>query len=186
MDASDAITLLRPALPASQAEVLWADLGAGTGLFTQALASLLGPEATILAIDRDAQALATLRKKQPVSPHAARIQTIVADMQDMAALDDATYQPLDGVLFANSLHFIKAPGLLLENVARRLQRSGSIVIIEYDRSTSSRWVPYPLSQNRLVRLVERLPLATPRFVSTLPSAFGGQMYCAVLHREKAS
>ena len=35
----------------------WADLGAGEGAFTLALADLLGPGAHITAIDKDARAL---------------------------------------------------------------------------------------------------------------------------------
>ncbi|HMB89269.1 MAG TPA: class I SAM-dependent methyltransferase [Rhodothermales bacterium] len=185
MDLSDALTLLRPAFPASPVGGRWVDFGAGTGLFTQALAMLLGPETTILAIDRDVHALATLRKKPPASPHAASIQPLVADMQDLTALDNATDQPLDGVLFANSLHFIEAAIPLLEDVAQRLRPSGRVVIVEYDRSGSSQWVPYPISQDRLELFAEQLPFASPRFVSTLPSAFGGQMYCAVLDKQSA-
>ena len=38
-------------------EAIWADVGAGDGAFTLALAELLGPGATIHTIDRDGAAL---------------------------------------------------------------------------------------------------------------------------------
>src|SRR5256885_16083795 len=38
----------------------WADLGAGEGAFTLALSDLLGPDAHIVAVDRDAGALRAL------------------------------------------------------------------------------------------------------------------------------
>src|SRR5439155_8052190 len=38
----------------------WADLGAGEGAFTFALAELLGPEAQIIAVDKDRRALRAL------------------------------------------------------------------------------------------------------------------------------
>ena len=40
----------------------WADFGAGTGNFTWALAALLGPTATIYALDRDGKAIARQRE----------------------------------------------------------------------------------------------------------------------------
>jgi ubiquinone/menaquinone biosynthesis C-methylase UbiE len=36
---------------------VWADLGAGTGNFTWALAELLGADATVYALDRDGRAI---------------------------------------------------------------------------------------------------------------------------------
>ena len=50
----------------------WADLGAGEGAFTLALADLLGPGAHITAVDRDAGALKRLagtgsKRKSPTS-----------------------------------------------------------------------------------------------------------------------
>ena len=183
MNLNDAIALLRPALSPLQTRAFWADFGAGAGLFTRALATLLGPAATVLAIDQDDHALATLRKKAPAAAQAATIQTRVADIQDWTLLDALAEKPFDGVLFANSLHFIEAQASLLENVSRRLHPAGCILLIEYDRHTSSKWVPYPISKKRLAVLSEELPLATPRFVSTIPSAFGGEMYCAVLDKQ---
>src|SRR5689334_20911542 len=38
----------------------WADLGAGEGNFTRALADLLGPEAQIIAVDKDRGAMRSI------------------------------------------------------------------------------------------------------------------------------
>ena len=43
---------------------VWADLGAGTGVFTRAIASLLGSYGTVYAIDRDAGSLSELSKSE--------------------------------------------------------------------------------------------------------------------------
>jgi predicted RNA methylase len=59
MEIHDAIELLRDAVGSSRG--VWADLGAGTGTFTRALAALLGPGSTIYAVDDDATAVRALR-----------------------------------------------------------------------------------------------------------------------------
>src|SRR5207253_9719365 len=70
----------------------WADLGAGEDNFTRALADLLGPEAHITAIDKDARALSAID---------GTIETHVADFTRSLDLHD-----LDGVVMANQLHFL--------------------------------------------------------------------------------
>ena len=55
MDHADHVALLRPAVWPGGGT--WADIGAGEGAFTLALADLLGPGGRIVAVDRDARAL---------------------------------------------------------------------------------------------------------------------------------
>ena len=50
LDHADHVGLLRPAVEPGGS---WADIGAGEGAFTLALADLLGPGGRILAVDRD-------------------------------------------------------------------------------------------------------------------------------------
>src|SRR5256885_15850387 len=71
----------------------WADLGAGEGAFTLALADVLGPKAHIVAVDKDSHALRAI---------AGRFETRVADFTRPLDLKD-----LDGVLMANSLHYVR-------------------------------------------------------------------------------
>ena len=52
MNQSDLVALLEDAIPDRGGR--WAELGAGEGNFTLALADLLGPSAHITAVDRDA------------------------------------------------------------------------------------------------------------------------------------
>ena len=58
MNARDARALIAPAVDGPGG--IWADLGAGTGTFTRALAGLLGPDCTIYAVDRDPHSVAEL------------------------------------------------------------------------------------------------------------------------------
>ena len=55
MNRADLVALIRDGVQAKGGR--WADLGAGDGAFTLALAELLGPTAHITAIDKDATAL---------------------------------------------------------------------------------------------------------------------------------
>ncbi|TMG59667.1 MAG: methyltransferase domain-containing protein, partial [Chloroflexi bacterium] len=55
MNHADLVALIKDGV--GQPGGRWADLGAGEGNFTRALADLLGPEAHITAIDKDARAL---------------------------------------------------------------------------------------------------------------------------------
>ena len=51
MDHADHVALIRAAV--TETGGTWADIGAGEGAFTLALADLLGPGGRIVAVDRD-------------------------------------------------------------------------------------------------------------------------------------
>ena len=70
MDHADHVGLLRPAVEPGGT---WADIGAGEGAFTLALADLLGPGGRIVAVDRDAHALRTNEDRR--AGHASRRRT---------------------------------------------------------------------------------------------------------------
>src|SRR3990172_2730429 len=62
MDHNDHVNLLRPA-NLNQGGA-WADLGAGSGVFTLALRELVGLDAIIYAVDKDQSALRELENSQ--------------------------------------------------------------------------------------------------------------------------
>src|SRR4029078_9753088 len=80
----------------------WADLGAGTGNFSWALAELIGAQGSIYAIDRDAKAICALHRRIAQADPGAAITPQQAD--STRPLD---VPALDGVLMANALHFIR-------------------------------------------------------------------------------
>src|SRR5438445_6071843 len=106
MDHADLVALLQGGVTAKGGR--WADLGAGEGAFTLALADLLGPGAKITAIDRDA---GSLRRLAAVGRQPASIQTVVADFTRPLNLSG-----LDGVVMANSLHFVRDKAPVLASV----------------------------------------------------------------------
>jgi SAM-dependent methyltransferase len=157
----------------------WADFGAGEGTFTRALVELLGPDATIYAVDTDRAAIAALshwirdaRNVVPMLGDFTRAETVMK-------LSDA---PLDGILLANSLHFVRDPARVLAALVTLLRPGGRAVFVEYDRRARSRWVPYPIPPARLGELASAAGLSTPRIVATSESAFGGVLYAAVAER----
>jgi len=143
----------------------WADLGAGDGAFTLALADLLGPEARIVAVDKDANALRSIGGK---------VETRVADFTKPLDLRD-----LDGVVMANSLHFVRDKRSVLEAVRRMLRPGGRLIIVEYGADRGNPWVPYPFTYARWETMAAQAGFRNTSLLSTIPSRWLGSMYSAV-------
>ncbi len=155
----------------------WADLGCGSGLFTEALAQLLPTGSTVFGVDTKP----TLRQKPtsepgfPAIPGNTTIIPIKADFEkDLLALQD-----LDGILMANSLHYIKDKPVLLQKLKTYTRPGSPFLIVEYDTDKPvGSWVPYPLSYSSLTKLF------TGRHIEKLgerPSVYGrANIYAAVI------
>lgn len=149
---------------------VWADLGSGDGTFTRALASLLAPGSVVHAIDRDASALASLRASSPVRivPHA---------LDFVAAPWPVT--SLDGILMANSLHYVADQAGFLAACVARLAPGGRFLVVEYDTDSSNPWVPFPVPRDHLRRLFASMEFSV-RVVGARRSVFRrSEMYAAV-------
>ncbi|HEX6308304.1 MAG TPA: methyltransferase domain-containing protein [Longimicrobiales bacterium] len=175
MTHADAVEFLSHARPAPG---FWADVGAGTGTFTRALAELIGHTGTVFAIDRDADALR--RAEQSTDRRRARIVHVRGDMTDLALIRELDGVMLTGALFANALHFTARPDRVLDMAAGRLTPDGRIVVIEYDRDEPNPWVPHPLPFSSLSEVAREAGLAEPRRVAERPSRYHRTMYCAVM------
>jgi SAM-dependent methyltransferase len=152
----------------------WADLGSGEGAFTSALADLLGPGAYIIAVDRDAGALRSLgRLRFP----GVEVATKVADFTRGLDLTE-----LDGIVMANSLHFVRDKAPVLESVRLMLRPGGKLVIIEYGSDRGNPWVPHPFSYERWEKMAAQAGFVKTRLLRTIPSRFLGSMYSAVSER----
>lgn len=158
----------------------WADLGAGTGTFSRALASLLGEEGVVYAVDRDPAALRELERSARQAPRgAAAIRTRVGDFASEIALPE-----VDGVVIANALHFVpyERQPEVLGRIADMATLGGPIMVIEYDQRGPNRWVPYPVSFSALGRLARDAGLVEPVLLATQPSRYSGSIYSAVVRR----
>ncbi len=176
MNDRDALALLRAAVPAADGQV-WADLGAGTGVFTRALAALVGAAGHVYAVDADGRAVRALRAWAAEAHGGPAVTVLQADVTGPLGLP-----PLDGVLMANVLHFVADAEAVLPRIAAGLRPGGRLVLIEYEGRRPSPWVPYPVPAARFRELAAAAGLMPPETVATRPSAFGGEMYVATALR----
>jgi ubiquinone/menaquinone biosynthesis C-methylase UbiE len=179
MELSEMVALIRGGV--SEPGGIWADLGAGTGHFSWALAELIGPQGTIYAIDRDAKAIRQLHQRiAQADPGAA----IIPQQADFSRPLDVSM--LDGVLMANALHFIRDQPAALALVAGYLRSAGRLLLVEYDLRMPLPWVPFPVSFARLELLAAQAgfepPIAIGRRVS---SSSGVAMFAALALRRQA-
>jgi len=162
--------LLLPGI-AQNAGGVWADLGCGDGIFTTALATLLGPDSEIYAVDTSQGALQSLARNLAQDAPKVVVHPVQADFARSLYLP-----PLDGVLMANSLHFIHPKQAVLARIVPMLKSDGQLIVVEYNTSQGNHWVPYPLDDGGFLRLARTLGLRRARILATIPSTFLGEMY----------
>jgi ubiquinone/menaquinone biosynthesis C-methylase UbiE len=177
---ADLVGLLRDGIGARKGGT-WADLGAGEGAFTLAIAELLGPGAHITAVDRDAGSLRRLGDEMGRKFPASRLEIAVADFTRALGLSG-----LDGVVMANSLHFVRDKRPVLESVREMLRPGGSLIIVEYGADRGNPWVPHPFTFPRWERLAAEAGFEGTRLLRTIPSRFLSTLYSAVSHKPLAS
>jgi ubiquinone/menaquinone biosynthesis C-methylase UbiE len=153
---------------------VWADLGSGKGAFTLALADLLGPGAFIHSLDLDERALTTQR--QAVENRFPDVSVEYRQADFTGAVD---LPPLDGVLMANSLHFVQAKEPVLERVSGWLRPGGRLLVVEYDSDRGNTWAPHPVSYRTWEALAARSGFSDTRLLRTIPSRFLGRIYSAL-------
>lgn len=144
MHQADAVRLLDSPAIERRAPQIWADLGCGDGVFTRALASLLAPGSSIHAMDRDAAALRAL----PPEHDGVVIRSWTRDVTGQPW----PFGPVDGVLMANLLHYVRDQLSFLRGCRDQLTPGGHLLVVEYDTDRANRWVPYPVSRRLLTTL----------------------------------
>jgi SAM-dependent methyltransferase len=174
MDHHDHVRLIRDGV--ADRPGTCADLGSGSGAFTLALANILGPNGTIVSVDRDARALESQRTEMARRFPDADIDDRVADFTRLLDLP-----PLDGIVMANSLHFVRDAdkAAVLRQLLIHLRPGGRFVLVEYDADAGNQWVPYPLSFEIWRRQAPTVGLTEPREIGRVPSRFLGAIYAAV-------
>jgi ubiquinone/menaquinone biosynthesis C-methylase UbiE len=179
MDHRDAVALIKDAV--SGHEGVWADLGAGSGVFTRALVELLSAKSCIYALDRDVRALSELSLW--AGEVAANVRTVDGDFRHGLSLPGHA-GPLDGILLANSLHFVRDQTAVLGGLVRHLRPGGRLILLEYDRRAANRWVPYPIPLDELPTLAAAAGLSVPRVTAMRTSEYSGILYAAAMDRTK--
>lgn len=178
MQLKDAIQLLQPAQLQLKNRNRWADLGCGNGLFTKALAHLIDPGSIIYYVDSNQSSLNEIPKQYN--------EQVFEKVQADFVKDHLPFEKLNGILMANSLHFVKDKTVFLQKLNSYLQKDSCLIIVEYDTDKANRWVPYPLSFQSLLNLF----MATDEYKVTKlnehPSIYNnGKMYSALIQIIKA-
>jgi SAM-dependent methyltransferase len=173
VDHADHVGLLRDAVPERGT---WADIGAGNGAFTLALADLLGDGGRIVAVDRDAGALHLNAEAVSARFPGVSLEAVVSDFTGRLDLGE-----LDGIVAANSLHFVPRDRQLavIRHLAARLRSGGRFIVVEYDADQGNPYVPYPFSYPTWEGLAAAAGLVDTRRIAQVPSRFLGAIYSAV-------
>lgn len=166
-------TLLRPAVEEEAAGV-WADLGCGDGVFTYLLATFLPAGSRLYAVDKAAHQLRSLQRNFAGLELNVSIEPHLADFTQPLSLP-----PLNGLVMANSLHFVRRKEPVLRQVAGLLKPGGRLVLVEYNTRRANSAVPYPLDETTFLELAARVGLRQAEIVARAPSTFLGEMYTGV-------
>jgi ubiquinone/menaquinone biosynthesis C-methylase UbiE len=172
MNHSDHVHLLRKGVPGPGG--IWADLGSGTGAFTLALADLIGPTGTIYSVDKDQGALKEQERAMNAHFPSVAVQYISADFTKKLDLP-----LLDGIIMANSLHFLRKKDAMLQLVRSYLKPGGRLLIVEYTSDRGNMWVPYPFSYSTWESMARENRFNNTQLLTTVPSRFLGGMYSAL-------
>lgn len=174
MQLTDAITLIKDGFQLQQHKSVWADLGCGTGLFTQAVARLLSPQSMVYAIDKSNVTLSEVS-----GPANITIRFIQLDFEK----EIADLNGLDGMLMANSLHYVRDKIRFIERWQEQLKPHARFVIVEYDTEKANPWVPFPISFASLQLLFGPAGYTHITKIGSMPSRYrNGNLYAALITR----
>ena len=138
MQIQEAVELITAAKPLiGEQPMKWLELGAGGGTFTQALAQILPAGSTIYATDLRPQRIPSTETVEVISQRLDFIE------------DDLPFKNIDGVLMANSLHYVPQKSAFLQKLNPCFQSARQLIIVEYDTQRGNSWVPYPISFSEL-------------------------------------
>lgn len=152
---------------------VWAEFGSGAGAFTLALRDAAGPEIEIYSIDQDPDRLEDQEEEFVDNFPGSKVHFIKGDFTKKMDLPK-----LDGIMAANSLHFVKDKVPVLKLWKSYLKKSGEVLIVEYNADIGNQWVPYPFSFESLKTLAEDAGFSKPKLLSTVPSKFLDEIYAA--------
>ena len=176
MNHHDHVDLLRSGIPGQGGT--WADFGSGTGAFTLALADLIGPQGYIYSIDKDRGSLREQRQNMQTNFPSARVEYIAADFTQRLDLP-----VLDGIVMANSLHFVRKKEPVLQLMRSYLRPGGRLLLVEYDTDHGNMWVPYPFSYPTWEKMASQQGFVETMLLARYPSRFLGGMFSAVSIRD---
>jgi len=159
MELKQAIDLIAPAISFQSGN--WADIGAGTGLFTLALQSLLR-DGTIYAVDKNPHALWAIRSSE----------TVKIVVQEADFTKNMELPVLDGIVVANALHYAPNAVQVLQYLLTFLKTDGVLLVVEYETNTPNfPWIPYPIPFSHFQTLATSSGLSNVVKIGSVPSMY---------------
>lgn len=134
-------------LPLQSGQVI-ADIGCGSGYFTEPLARQVGLNGKILAVDVAPEMLAATseRCEQAGLLNVEYVQTDGVNLR--------LPQPVEGVFLANVLHEVEKPVEFLQQLAAEVTSAGWLAVVEW-LPQSMEWGP-PLSERLTIQAIYEL------------------------------
>jgi ubiquinone/menaquinone biosynthesis C-methylase UbiE len=172
MDHADHVNLIRAGVEGAGST--WADIGAGWGAFTLALADILGPAGEIHAVDRDAGAL-----RENARVMHARYPQVSVTYHNADFTFPLELPLLDGIVMANSLHFRHDPATVVGQLRAYLRQGGRFVIVEYNLKRGNFAVPHPVPYTAWGELARGAGFQHTKFLARRSSRFLHEIYSAV-------
>ncbi len=169
MELTTAVRLIEKGVSKKSPAQVWADLGAGDGLFTHALGTLIPPSSRIYAID-----------KRVIELNFSITQIELISLTLDFVEDELIIEPLDGIVLANAIHFVQDKISLLKKLRHTLKPDGRIILIEYDITLGNSWVPYPMNYDSLAALSREVGLKEVKRLGDVPSLYHKNIYAALL------
>ncbi|MCK4847985.1 MAG: class I SAM-dependent methyltransferase [Candidatus Heimdallarchaeota archaeon] len=138
---------------------MWIDAGCGNGTFTFPLASMVSK---VIALDTNKHNLSYLESK--ISSE-MNIETKLFDFNHPSWYEN----PVDGILFAFSLHYNPIHKKSLENAYLQLKSGGRLVVFEYSSEKPVPWVPHPLPLIKLISILKKINFQDIQIVENIQS-----------------
>jgi ubiquinone/menaquinone biosynthesis C-methylase UbiE len=174
MDLQDAIALITHKEITEKPDAQWADLGCGSGFFTYALANHLQKGSSIHAVDKS-----PVRLQKLPNPHNINIYTKQLDFVH----HPLPFNQLDGIMLANSLHYVSNKMHFITIAGQHLSGDGVFLVVEYDTDTANPWVPHPVSCHSLQSLFAKAGYASFSKLGEIRSSFNtGNIYAAIIKK----
>jgi len=179
MDHQDHVALLQGGI--SNPGGIWAEFGSGRGAFTIALAEIIGPGGTIYSLDKDKGALQQQAQmiQARFPENSPKIYYINEDYRNAVNLP-----ALNGVVMANTLHFIEDTIPVLELILGYLHPGGCLILVEYNSDAGNTWVPYPLSYTTWQSIAGQAGFERTQQLDKVPSRFMGEIYSAASYKKR--
>ena len=113
------------------------DIGAGTGLYTRAFSSEVGPEGTVYAVDIAENFIDGIVRQAL----AAGVQNVVGVVNTAKSVN-LEAESIDLAFVCDTYHHFEYPQSMLQSIHRALRPGGSLVIIDFRKikGFSSNWV----------------------------------------------